>query len=138
MANEQEMKAAEEAAKAQAEADAKALAEMKAALEAKEKELSEREEAIKKAEAKAKKTPAAEPVPADDPMREKVKIKVLKGDGIKKEVLFVSVNGENFVIQRGKEVEVPRYVAEVIQHMEEADELAEERMEAAVKKGEEV
>ncbi len=33
--------------------------------------------------------------------------------------LFVSVNGENFMIKRGESVEVPDYVEEVIRHSEE-------------------
>ena len=35
------------------------------------------------------------------------------------EDVFVSVNNYNCVIQRGVEVEVPDYVAEVLQHQEE-------------------
>ena len=33
--------------------------------------------------------------------------------------VFVSVNMETFLIKRGVEVEVPDYVAEVLQHQEE-------------------
>jgi hypothetical protein len=48
----------------------------------------------------------------------KVKIKVprTKAD---QEDAFVSVNMETFLIKRGVEVEVPDYVAEVLQHQEE-------------------
>ena len=35
------------------------------------------------------------------------------------EDVFVSVNMETFLIKRGVEVEVPDYVAEVLQHQEE-------------------
>ena len=35
------------------------------------------------------------------------------------EDVFVSVNMETFLIKRGVEVEVPDYVAEVLQHKEE-------------------
>ena len=48
----------------------------------------------------------------------KVKIKIprIKAD---QEDVFVSVNMETFLIKRGVEVEVPDYVAEVLQHQEE-------------------
>lgn len=42
--------------------------------------------------------------------------------------VFVAVNGENFTIKRGVEVEVPDYIAEVLRHAEEADEAAEEHI----------
>nr|WP_280515883.1 hypothetical protein [Cuneatibacter sp. NSJ-177] len=38
-----------------------------------------------------------------------------------KDDVFVSVNGESFQIQRGVEVEVPEYIAEVLRHSEEQD-----------------
>lgn len=46
----------------------------------------------------------------------KIKIPRTKAD---QEDVFVSVNMETFLIKRGVEVEVPDYVAEVIQHQEE-------------------
>lgn len=46
----------------------------------------------------------------------KVKIPRTKAD---QEDVFVSVNMETFLIKRGVEVEVPDYVAEVLQHQEE-------------------
>lgn len=50
--------------------------------------------------------------------RKMVKIK-LPRTSAKQEDLFVSVNMETFIVKRGAEVEVPDYVAEVIQHQEE-------------------
>lgn len=47
-------------------------------------------------------------------MNDKVTIKLFKDNKKYKEDVFVSVNGENFLIQRGVEVEVPRYIKEVL------------------------
>jgi hypothetical protein len=47
-----------------------------------------------------------------------VKIKIPKTRGNNEDV-FVSVNNYTCVIKRGVEVEVPAYVAEVLQHQEE-------------------
>jgi hypothetical protein len=46
----------------------------------------------------------------------KIKIPRTKAD---QEDVFVSVNMETYLIKRGVEVEVPDYVAEVLQHQEE-------------------
>ena len=46
----------------------------------------------------------------------KIKIPRTKSD---QEDVFVSVNMETFLIKRAVEVEVPDYVAEVLQHQEE-------------------
>ena len=48
----------------------------------------------------------------------KVKIK-LPLTRTEKEDVYVAVNGTAYLIQRGKEVEVPACVAEVLQHREE-------------------
>lgn len=40
---------------------------------------------------------------------------------------FVSVNNRQFLLQRGKEIEVPECVYEVLSHKYEMEELAEER-----------
>lgn len=50
-----------------------------------------------------------------------VKVKLFKDNGNYKDDVFVGVNGENYQIQRGKEVEVPWYVAEVLEHSERMD-----------------
>ena len=65
--------------------------------------------------------------------REMKKIELFKDDYRYKKPLFVSINGRNWVIQRGVEVEVPDYVADfivqqrneervIIRKMEEDDE----------------
>lgn len=53
--------------------------------------------------------------------RNLVKIKLFKDNVNYKDDVFVSVNGESFQIQRGVEVEVPEYIAEVLRHSEEQD-----------------
>lgn len=58
-------------------------------------------------------------------MHELVKIKLFKDNDKYSEDVFVSVNGNNFLIQRGVEVEVPRYVEEVIRNAEEQRKNAE-------------
>ena len=45
-----------------------------------------------------------------------VRIKLFKDNSRYKEDLFVSVNGVNYKIRRGVEVEVPPEVAEVLEH----------------------
>lgn len=54
--------------------------------------------------------------------KQMVTIKLFKDNGEYKEPVFVSVNGENYLIQRGIEVQVPLYVAQVIENsvMQEA------------------
>lgn len=51
-----------------------------------------------------------------EPRKNMVKITLFKDNKDYKDDLFVSVNGERFQIQRGVEVEVPDYVAEVIRN----------------------
>ena len=53
------------------------------------------------------------------PKRKMVKLKIPRTKADQEDV-FVSVNMETFLIKRGVEVEVPDYVAEVLQHQEEA------------------
>lgn len=48
----------------------------------------------------------------------KVKIKIPKTRDNADDV-YVAVNGRSFLIKRGEYVEVPEYVAEVLQHQEE-------------------
>lgn len=60
------------------------------------------------------------------------KIFLFKDDSAYKDDLFVSVNGRNFQIQRGVEVEVPACVAEVIRNSDRQKQLAERRLEELV------
>ena len=47
------------------------------------------------------------------------------------EPVFVGVNGEAWLVQRGVDVEVPKAVAEVLRHSEEMDNAAMEKIAAA-------
>lgn len=55
------------------------------------------------------------------PEWERVRIKLFKDNNKYREPLFVSVNDYSALIQRGVYVEVPMFVAQHIQEMEEAD-----------------
>ena len=48
-----------------------------------------------------------------DPMQEKVSIHIPKASG-DEPILFVGLNGKNWTIPRGKTVEVPKPVADII------------------------
>ena len=60
---------------------------------------------------------------AAEPMQEKdtVVIRLFKDNQRYKAPVFVGVNGETWLIQRGVDVEVPKAVAEVLRHSEEMD-----------------
>ena len=60
-----------------------------------------------------------------------VRIKLFKDNSRYKEDLFVSVNGVNYKIRRGVEVEVPPEVAEVLEHGQMQDERTAARIAAA-------
>ena len=60
-----------------------------------------------------------------------MKIKLFKDNSRCKEDLFVSVNGVNYKIRRGVEVEVPPEVAEVLEHSQMQDERTAARIAAA-------
>ena len=57
-----------------------------------------------------------------------VKIKLFKDKDKYSEDVTVVVNGNTFRIQRGVEVEVPYYVAEVLRNSEKADEETETKI----------
>lgn len=48
--------------------------------------------------------------------KKKIKLPLTRTE---KEDVYVCVNGESFLIKRGETVEVPDYVAEVLQHKDE-------------------
>ncbi len=62
-----------------------------------------------------------------------VKIKLFKDNDKYKSDMFVCVNGERYLIQRGVEVEVPEYIAEVIEHSETEDRKSIEKREKLAK-----
>ncbi len=75
-------------------------------------------------------TPTPEEAAAPEEQKEPTeKIFLFKDDSTYKDDLFVSVNGRNFQIQRGVEVEVPACVAEVIRNSDRQKQLAEQRLE---------
>lgn len=49
------------------------------------------------------------------------KVKLFKDNHDYREDVFVAVNGERYLIQRGVEVEVPDYIAEVLEHSAQQD-----------------
>ena len=62
---------------------------------------------------------------------DKVRIRLFKDNGRYKRDLFVSVTGVNYKMRRGVEVEVPRAVAEVLEHSQRQDDLTAARIAAA-------
>ena len=56
------------------------------------------------------------------------KVKLFKDYGEYKDDVFVAVNGESYLIQRGVEVEVPDYIAEVLEHSAQQDEKTKQLM----------
>lgn len=67
--------------------------------------------------------------------RTMVRIQLFKDNKHYKEPLFVGVNGETFLVQRGVPVDVPDYVAEVIRNSEAQDHEAFMVMEDLAKDG---
>lgn len=63
---------------------------------------------------------------------ERVTIKLFKDSKEYKDDLTVVVNGKAFKIQRGVEVSVPKYVAEVIEHSAAQDEKTDQLIEGLV------
>ena len=60
-----------------------------------------------------------------------VRIRLFKDNAKYKGDVFVSVNGRNYQIRRGEEVEVPAEVAEVLEHSAAQDEITARRIEQA-------
>ena len=78
----------------------------------------EKTEAMAEAKAEAK----------DDGM---VTIHLFKDDDRYAAPVFVGVNGDSYLIQRGMDVKVPKAVAEVLEHSQRQDELTAARIAAA-------
>lgn len=64
---------------------------------------------------------AAKVTAAVDPAEELVTICLFKDDDRYSDDVFVAVNGRRFQIRRGEEVQVPRYVKEVLDHSQKQD-----------------
>jgi hypothetical protein len=73
---------------------------------------------------------------ADD-LNALVTVKVPRLPGSENQSMFVGVNGKTWLIQRGKAVKVPKYVALVIQESIDAREAADEKLEKIVSDAEE-
>lgn len=61
-------------------------------------------------------------------VKKMTKVKLFKDYGEYKDDVFVAVNGESYLIQRGVEVEVPDYIAEVLEHSAQQDEKTQQLM----------
>lgn len=84
-------------------------------------------------EKKEEKVSVKEKKPENAPAKAKrVKIKLPRLREQENADMFVAVNGENFTIKRGVEVEVPDYIAEVLRHSEEAEAEADEHILKAI------
>ena len=76
--------------------------------------------AVKKTETAVQETKAVE--------KDTEVIRLFKDSQRYKAPVFVGVNGETYLIQRGVDVEVPKAVAEVLRHSEEMDNAAMARI----------
>ena len=114
-----------EEAKAAMEQAQKELAEVQAAKAAAEKELAEAENAkqtaIAEAEQLAAAKAAAEKAAVTDPSKDLVTIHLFKDNERYKDDVFVAVNGKRWQIKRGVDVQVPRYVADLLEQSRKQD-----------------
>ncbi len=69
--------------------------------------------------AETKKTEAAEK--PENGLKKPVTIRLFKDNFRYVEPLYVAINGKSWLIRRGEDVIVPRYLAEFIKNMEETD-----------------
>ena len=78
-----------------------------------------KQEAAQAAQTEEAKTAAAPEEGTEE--QDTVVIRLFKDNQRYKTPVFVGVNGETYLIQRGVDVEVPKAVAEVLRHSEEMD-----------------
>ena len=99
--------------------------------------MAKNEELVKQLEEKAETKKAVEPLQLPDanitPMipyveKETVKIKLFRDDYRYKRPLYVSINGRNWLIPRGVEVELPKYVADFIDNLAKEEAEIQERI----------
>ena len=64
----------------------------------------------------------------------KVKVKLFKDNGMYKDPVFVAVNGHRFIVPRGVEVEVPEYIAKVLEESFKRDQATAEQLMTMEKK----
>jgi hypothetical protein len=84
--------------------------------------------AVKKTETAVQETKAVEKDTMDTQEKDTEVIRLFKDSQRYKAPVFVGVNGETYLIQRGVDVEVPKAVAEVLRHSEEMDNAAMARI----------
>ena len=77
--------------------------------------------AVKKTETAVQETKAVEKDTMDTQEKDTEVIRLFKDSQRYKAPVFVGVNGETYLIQRGVDVEVTKAVAEVLRHSEEMD-----------------
>lgn len=77
--------------------------------------------AVKKTETAVQETKAVEKDTMDTQEKDTEVIRLFKDSQRYKAPVFVGVNGETYLIQRGVDVEVPKAVAEVLRYSEEMD-----------------
>lgn len=109
-----------EEAKAAKEQAQKELAEARAAKAAAEKELAEAQSARQAAMAEAEHKAGQEKVAAA-PDKELVTIHLFKDNERYKDDVFVAVNGKRWQIKRGVDVQVPKYVADLLEQSRKQD-----------------
>lgn len=90
-----------------------------------------KQEAAQAAQTEEAKTAAAPEEGAEEQEKDTVVIRLFKDSHRYSEPVFVGVNGETYLVQRGVPVEVPKAVAEVLQHSEEMENAAMEKITAA-------
>lgn len=88
-------------------------------------------EEAKTEEAKTKEAKTAAAPEEGTEEQDTVVIRLFKDSHRYSEPVFVGVNGETYLVQRGVPVEVPKAVAEVLQHSEEMENAAMEKITAA-------
>ncbi len=62
------------------------------------------------------------------PPAKMVKVKLFKDNNMYKDPVFVAVNGHKFIVPRGVEVEVPEYIAEVLETSFKQDQATAEQI----------
>ena len=90
-----------------------------------------KQEAAQAAQTEEAKTAAAPEEGTAEQEKDTVVIRLFKDSHRYSEPVFVGVNGETYLVQRGVPVEVPKAVAEVLQHSEEMENAAMEKITAA-------
>ena len=70
----------------------------------------------------------AEAMQSAKPEKRMVKLKLFKDNGMYKDPVFVAVNGHRFIVPRGVEVEVPEYIAAVLEESFRRDQATAEQL----------